>query len=181
MPELFEPQLNNRTEPHFDTRVDTQADRTTNAGDLRRFASRYDLGAISPRAMVHLSTELFVSGYLTLDQHADLSFQSEMMPNFDLTIGALTGEKAEPDRPRNYAEIWRLRLEFEKNHIIDDERIVIRTQKILDLLEEIDSQPKKSQALAAIEQLNHFNKNGGKQAPSQPTRNPLKLPPLSLK
>jgi hypothetical protein len=169
--------MNNRAEPYFEN----VSAGDPNSQDLGRFSRRYDLGAITPRAMVALSAELFVSGYLTRDQHADLSFQSELMPNFDLTIGALTGEKAEPDRPRDYAEIWRQRLEFEKNHITDDERIVKRTQKILDLLETIESQPTNSQALQTIENINQLNKNWEHRTDTQLTKAPLNLPPLSLK
>jgi hypothetical protein len=87
--------------------------------------------------MVDLSAELYESGYLTSDQHTDLSFQPEMMPNFDVTIGALTGKRSEPDRPRNYAEVWRQRLKFKKTHAANAEHIIVRTQKILALLEKL--------------------------------------------
>ena len=107
-------------------------------------ASVYDVGAITPREMVDLSFELYVSGFLTREQYHDLAFQAELMPNFDVTIGALTGERADPDRPRDYTEVWRARLKFEEVHLADDPRIVERTRQILDLLLSIKSSVKHS-------------------------------------
>jgi hypothetical protein len=163
--------VKDRREPHFDL----SSEQEYKGKDLIRFARRYDLGAISPRTMIALSTELFASGFLTPDQHEDLSFQSELMPNFDTTIGALTGEKAEPDRVRNFTDIWRQRLEFEKKHVDASGRLIKRTKKILDLLESIENQPKQSKAMVTIEQIKQLNKHWEDRA-----KVPLKLPPLGL-
>lgn len=105
---------------------------------FKEIARQYDVRAISPREMVDLSVDLYVSGLLTREQYADLSFQPELLPNFEQTIGALTGERAEPDRPRDYTEIWRQRLAFETKHAHGDARVIARTQKILDLLNSFD-------------------------------------------
>ena len=157
-----------RIEPYFET-------------DLANFAGRYSPSSISPRTMVKLSGELLASGHLTREQHDDLSFQSELMPNFEFTIGALTGEKPEPERPRDYVEIWRQRLEFEENHAADGGRMVRRTQEILTLLQSIEKQPAKSQALATLNRLSDLNKLAkNKKAPTAKGLT-LELPPLRLR
>ena len=92
---------------------------------------------MTPREMVDFSFDLYVTGFLTREQYCDLAFQSELMPNFDATIGALTGERADPDRPRDYMAIWRARLAFETQYGADHPRIVERTAKILNLLQSL--------------------------------------------
>lgn len=109
---------------------------------LTEFTDSYDVGAISPRKMVDLSLELYISGYLTKDQYQDMAFQSELLPNFDDTIGALTGERAAPDKPRDYVKIWQKRLNFEEEHSAEDRRVVDRTRQILDLLLSIKPEKK---------------------------------------
>ena len=88
------------------------------------------------------------------------------MPNFDDTIGALTGEKARPDRARDYTKVWRQRLKFEMDHKSDDPRIIERTRLILKLLYSIEQIPDLPAELD--------------DAP-EPGRTPCKLPALSLR
>jgi hypothetical protein len=104
---------------------------------LKQLSKRYDVRAISPREMVSLSLDLYVGGFLTKAQYAELAFQPELLPSFDRTIGALTGEFAEPDRRRDFTEVWRQRLAFEARHFADEPRIIARSRKILDLLKSI--------------------------------------------
>jgi hypothetical protein len=108
---------------------------------LHEIARRYDVRAISPRQMAALSEELYFAGFLSREQFADLAFQSELMPNYDTTIGALTGTRAEPDRPRDFTRVWKAKLAFEMKHLGDDPRIVVRTRKILELLRTIENPP----------------------------------------
>ncbi|MDA0240873.1 MAG: hypothetical protein O3A84_12720 [Proteobacteria bacterium] len=123
---------------------------------LKEFTEIYDVGAISPREMVDLSLDLYISGYLTKEQYRDMAFQSELLPNFGETIGALTGERAEPDRPRDYVKIWRSRLSFEEQHSAGDERIVNRTRQILDLLMSIKPEKKKTATSEVRNALAHI-------------------------
>lgn len=113
--------------------------------DLQRLASNFDIRSITPRQMVKLSRALYRSGHVDRDQYQALAFQSELMPNFEHTIGALTGERAEPDRPRDYVEVWRKRLAFEINHFPEDDRILSRTRKILNLLDSMEASAKRGQ------------------------------------
>jgi len=113
---------------------------------LHDIAKRYDVRAISPRAMTALSEELYFAGLLDREQYQALAFQAELMPNYDLTIGALTGQRAEPDKPRDYTQVWRAKLAFEMKHLAGDPRIAQRTRRILELLQELES-PRKLPAL----------------------------------
>lgn len=113
-----------------------------NPDHLSEISADYDVHCITPRKMVDLSFDLYAIGLLTREQHHALAFQSELMPNFDVTIGALTGERADPDRPRDYTAIWRARLAFETQYGADHSRIVERTAKILKLLQSLESAKK---------------------------------------
>lgn len=66
--------------------------------------------AISPRELAALAHELYLDGSLCLDDYLLLGFPSELHPAFDRTIGALTGRKAQPDRPRDMIREWENRL-----------------------------------------------------------------------
>ncbi len=115
---------------------------------LHDISRTYDVRAISPRDMVSLSAELYFAGHLDHDQYAALAFQAELMPNYDTTIGALTGSRAEPDRPRDYTLIWKQRLRFEEKHAAEDLRPLERTRRILELLQTIDHPPALPQLIA---------------------------------
>lgn len=88
----------------------------------------------SPREMAELSLDLFLGGVLTDEEYALLAFQPELHPDFDRTIGALTGERANPDQPRDYIAIWRDRLEFERSRSRPDRDLMDRIQRILFVL-----------------------------------------------
>jgi hypothetical protein len=85
----------------------------------------------SPRDMAELSLDLFLAGVLTDEEYALLAFQPELHPDFDRTIGALTGERAKPDQSRDYVAIWRERLEFERGRCRPDRDLIERIQRIL--------------------------------------------------
>ena len=88
----------------------------------------------SPREMAELSLDLFLAGALTDEEYALLAFQPELHPDFDRTIGALTGERARPDQPRDYVAIWRDRLEFERSRSRPDPELIDQIQRILFVL-----------------------------------------------
>lgn len=99
------------------------------AGLLRR-----DVRRLTPREMTELSLDLYLCGLLTYDEYALLAFQPELHPGFDRTIGALIGEKADPDRPRDYVRMWTDRLEFERRHGGDRSPRARHSQRILEVL-----------------------------------------------
>ncbi len=100
-----------------------------------------DVRNISPRRMVELAMDLYVSGAINWNESALMAFQPELQPDYDKTVGALTGEPAEPDRPRDFVEIWEQRLTFEKKYNTIDSDAVTKSQRIVDVLHAIDSPP----------------------------------------
>ena len=96
-----------------------------------------DARAISPRQIADISMDLYVAGAVSWEEYAMLAFQPELHPDYDRTIGALTGEKAEPDRPRDYISQWQQRLKFEKKYNSDKPPLLARTQRIVDVLRQL--------------------------------------------
>ena len=52
-----------------------------------------DTHHLSPRQMSELSLDLYAIGAISFDDYSALAFQPELHPDFDRTIGALTGEQ----------------------------------------------------------------------------------------
>lgn len=98
-----------------------------------------DVRNMSPRQAADLGMDLYVAGVLPWEEYAMLAFQPELHPDFARTIGALTGQKAEPDRPRDFVAIWEDRLAFERQHNAADTRRIDRTERIVTVLLQIAS------------------------------------------
>lgn len=77
---------------------------------------RYDLRHISPKGFADLTHELYLEGTLSWEEFKMVGFPSELDPRFDETIGALTGEKANPDQPKDMLGQWEQRVDFEKRY-----------------------------------------------------------------
>lgn len=97
---------------------------------------RADLHHISPRQFADLAHELYFEGRLNWQEYRMVGFPSELDPRFDETIGALTGEKAEPDNPRDMLAEWERRVDFERRYTKDD-RQVRRAERILAVLRQV--------------------------------------------
>jgi len=97
-------------------------------------AGRVDVRVLSPRQMVDMNMDLYVSGVLAWDEYAVLAIQPELHPDYERTIGALTGEAAEPDRPRDLVNQWEQRLAFDRKHNTDNPSIVDSTERIVGVL-----------------------------------------------
>ena len=93
-----------------------------------------DLRRISPRRLAALSMDLYLAGTLSWSEYEMLAFPPELHPDYERTIGALIGERADPDRPRDYVAYWERRLAFEKKYNGRDAILVERTQRIVDLV-----------------------------------------------
>ncbi len=107
------------------------------SGSIRR----QDLHRFTPREMSELSLDLYVAGQLGYEDYAMLAFQPELHPDYDTTIGALTGTKAQPDRPRDYIELWEDRLRFECTHNPENRKLIGRIQHIVQLLRRFAERP----------------------------------------
>lgn len=89
---------------------------------------------MSPREVATFAYDNYIDGVLNWDEYRMLGFPAELHPAFDETIGALTGEKADPDRPRDVVADWEDRLAFARKHNPDQPEIIGRTERILDVL-----------------------------------------------
>ncbi len=88
--------------------------------------------------MLDLSLDLHLAGYLDWDEYAMVAFQPELHPDFDKTIGALTGIHASPDRPRDQLGQWEERLAFEHRYPAADTKIRERTERIVAVFRQLD-------------------------------------------
>lgn len=77
---------------------------------------RHDLHHVSPRRFAEITHELYLEGSLEWAEYQLVGFPSELHPDYDSTIGALTGERAEPNRPRDLLQAWEQRLDFMRRY-----------------------------------------------------------------
>lgn len=103
------------------------------------FIWRNDVRNLTPRQMSALCGELFLATMISCDEYLMMAFQPELHPDFDRTIGALIGEKADPDRPRDYIQRWTERLDFERRYNAKDPGLIDRTRNILSVLRQLDA------------------------------------------
>jgi len=75
-----------------------------------------DVRHISPRDFAEFAHELYLGGEISWAEYRMVGFPSELDPRWDETIGALTGEKAEPDRPRDMLIEWERRVDFMRRY-----------------------------------------------------------------
>ena len=108
-------------------------------------AKYYNIKMISSRQMVTLSFDLYTAGYINKEQHLLLSFQAELQPNFDDTIGALINENSAPDKQRNFIELWLERCVFEQNYPGPDHERAYRLKIILNMLKALDKMAQTAQ------------------------------------
>lgn len=95
--------------------------------------SGWDTRCISPRDFAEMAHELYVEGVFSWEDYCLVGFPSELHPDFDTTIGALIGARAEPDRPRDMLAQWEQRVDFERRYN-RDAREVRRAERVLHIL-----------------------------------------------
>lgn len=88
----------------------------------------------TPRAMTDLARDLRAAGILDDESARLLALQPELHPDYDRTVGALTGERANPDRPRDVLAVWEHRLAFERDRDLPDQRMIERILRIIRVL-----------------------------------------------
>jgi len=71
--------------------------------------------SMSPRQMADWAHEMYMTGWISWDEYR-AAIPPELLPGFDATIGALTGEFAEPNRPRDMLREWEERLDFARRY-----------------------------------------------------------------
>jgi len=88
---------------------------------------------MSPRQMADWAHEMYMTGWIGWDEYR-ASIPTELDPNYDATVGALTGEPAQPDRPRDMVREMEERLEFARRHFFDDDEKLRGLMRIVSLL-----------------------------------------------
>lgn len=89
---------------------------------------------MSPRAMQEFSQDLYAAGLISFEDYEALAFQPDLHPDFDRTIGALTGERAQPDRPRDFIRKWEDQLEFAQRYYPSNSNEVRQAFRITEVL-----------------------------------------------
>jgi len=119
----------------YGSRVDGLADQ----GDGKNIRTvALNIRHISPRKMMETGHDLYTIGAIGWDEYEMLAFQAELHPDFDKTIGSLVGDTAQPDRPRDYINIWEKRLEHERRYNPGDTRTIRQTEHLVSILRQID-------------------------------------------
>ena len=104
---------------------------------FREIFGSIDVRNISPREMTEGSLYLYALGVLTWEEYSILAFQPELQPDYDQTIGALTGQKAKPDEPKDFIAQWEERMTFAQRHNPADSKVIRRTKHILAVLRKL--------------------------------------------
>lgn len=75
---------------------------------------------LSPRQMLEYSQNLYAAGIIGFEDYEAMAFQPDLHPDFNKTIGALTGQSAAPDRPRDFIRHWQDRLNYVQRYYAAD-------------------------------------------------------------
>ena len=100
-------------------------------------AQKYDVKNITPRNMAQMSQELYDNNSISLKNHAFMSFQPELNPSYNNTIGKFTHTTAKPDTPRNFLDEWKERLEEQLQSGASSE-IINNTKEVISILDNLD-------------------------------------------
>jgi hypothetical protein len=96
-----------------------------------------DIRDVSPRQMADMSMDLYASGLVSWEEYSELAFQAELHPDFDRTVGALTGERAMPNRRRDFVAVWVERLAFEIKYNAHRPKRIERARHIVNVFRQI--------------------------------------------
>jgi hypothetical protein len=88
---------------------------------------------MSPRQMADWAHEMYMMGWIAWEEYR-AAIPTELHPDYDTTIGALTGEPAQPDRPRDMVREMEERLEFARRHFFDDDAKLRGLMRIVSIL-----------------------------------------------
>ena len=93
-----------------------------------------DVRNMSPRELANMAHDLYMEGVFSWDEYKMAGFPPELDARYDQTIGALTGETAKPDSPRDMVAEWQEKLDFTKRYYEPDSEMVRRTERIVGVL-----------------------------------------------
>ncbi|CAA6603817.1 conserved hypothetical protein [Rhodospirillaceae bacterium LM-1] len=104
-------------------------------------SERANVRSMTPRELADFAYNMYMDGTLSWDEYRMVGFPSELHPDFDKTIGQLTGEHAQPDRPKDMVTAWQQRVEFEERYSANNPEAIERARRVLDVLRWQDAPP----------------------------------------
>lgn len=104
-------------------------------------SERPNVRNMTPRELADFAYNHYMDGNLSWEEYRMVGFPSELHPDYDKTIGQLTGEAAQPDKPKDMVTAWKQRVEFEQKYSGEKPEVIERAQRILDLLRWEDAPP----------------------------------------
>lgn len=93
-----------------------------------------DVRHMTPREMQDYSQNLYAAGAISYEDYETLAFQPDLHPDFARTIGALTGDKPQPDKPRDYIRQWSDRVDYTQRYYPQSSNEVRQAHRILEAL-----------------------------------------------
>lgn len=117
-----------------DIRPTTQKTRPKALGAPNGRKSGPNVRYLSPREMIEYSQNLYAAGIIGFEDYEAMAFQPDLHPDFDKTIGALVGQRAAPDRPRDFIRHWQDRLNYVQRYYAADAEEVRQAARILKAL-----------------------------------------------
>ncbi len=94
----------------------------------------YPVRFMSPNMLASVAYDLYMQGELEREEYLLLGFLSETHPFYNRTVGALTGEPARPDCPRDLIQEWEDHLQQVSASKLPLTVMLRRAKKILGLL-----------------------------------------------
>ncbi len=76
-------------------------------------------------------------GLLSFDDYSALAYHPELHPQYDRTIGALTGEAAAPERKRDFIDEWEEKHRFLTKYSPGNKQLVEQAARITSLLQSL--------------------------------------------
>jgi hypothetical protein len=106
-----------------------------------RASLRIDPRRMSPRQLADWAHEMYLCRMLSWDEYCMAGFPAELHPHYNRTVGALTGNLAQPDAPRNMLRVWEERVAFAHRYNDPEDPEVLRAEKLLTLLKQSVPKP----------------------------------------
>ena len=98
---------------------------------LKTIARGYQRSCRLPRQMTKLNLAFYAGGIISYKDYAVLVFQPEPHPENDKSAGALTVEKAKPNKRRDLVDVWCQRLHSDLRHGPGRDRQTARIRGII--------------------------------------------------
>jgi len=112
----------------------------------RELTGDINLRNATPHQVSDLSLDIYAAGLIDYEEYSLLAFQPELHPDYNKTIGALTGQMAQPDKPRDHVAVWEDKLRFLIEHDPEDTVMRTRTLHVVEVLKYLTTAPTRIRA-----------------------------------